>query len=284
MTGLYQVGGVGLVDMTVVDGQLVGRLKATDECPSIALDTPVLQGAFEGTLFVGTVTVCQSGASCTAQKNYPFLGFWVDEGLVGSVHLDTGCTSPAIDAGALHVTSATAAERQKLLGTNGGSATTVAKKPDGKTVEAAISDGTALVKEGNYSEALAILRAAQDADPDNVSVLYLTGVAWAGLKQPKNAVEPFRRAAELARTRKLTPRLVGEIHFNLACALAQEKRAKEAIQALSAGYDYAGESGFTLDDLQKNPDLAPIRRERDFQALTARVRLSSGKPKGKTPK
>jgi hypothetical protein len=284
MTGLFQVGGVGLVDMAVADGQVVGRLKATDECAEIALDTPVLQGAFEGSLFIGTVTLCQSGASCTPQKSYPFLGFWVDEQLVGSVRLDPGCTSPAVDAGALHVTSATAQDRQKLLGGSGGSAATVARKLDGKTLEAAISDGTSLVKDGKYSEALAILRAAQDADPDNVSVLYLTGVAYSGLKQPKNAVEPFRRAAELGRTRKLTPRLVGEIHFNLACALAQEKRSKEAIQALSAGYDYAGESGFTLDDLQKNPDLASIRRERDFQALTAKVRLASGKPKGKTPK
>ncbi|MEW5738089.1 MAG: tetratricopeptide repeat protein [Myxococcota bacterium] len=282
MTGLYRLGGVGIVDVTVVEGQVVGRLKATEECPGIALDSSVLQGSFEGSLFVGQVTVCQAGPSCVAQKTYPFLGFWADEQLVGSLRLDEACSSPALDSGALFVTSATAEERQKVLGDKSGSAADVARK-GGRSLESAISEGTALVKNGKYTEALAILRDAQTQDPDNVSVLYLTGVAHANLKQSKNAVEPFRRAAELARTRKLAPSLVGEIHFNLACALVQEKRAKEAIAALNAGFDYAGEAGFTLDDLLKNPDLAPIRREKDFQTLTARVRLA-GKPKGKPPK
>lgn len=279
--GLYRLGGVGIIDVSVSDGQVVGRLKATEECHEIALDSTVLTGAFEGNLFVGAVTVCQAGASCVPQKSYPFLGFSVDEQLVGSIKLDPGCTSVAIDAGSLQITSATAEDRQKLLGDKGGSAANVAKKdPDARTVESAISESTALVKDGKYTEALAILRAAQASDPDNVSVLYLTGVAHASLRQPRAAVEPFRRAASLARARKLAPRLVGEIHFNLACALAQEKRSKEAIEALSTGFEYAGESGFTLDDLLKNPDLAPIRRDREFQALTARVRLA-GKPKGK---
>lgn len=282
LSGLYRVGGIGIVDVSVVDGQIVGRLKAAEECHEIAPETTVLTGAFEGNLFIGAVMVCQSGASCVPQKNYPFLGFWVDEELVGSVKLDSGCSSVAIDSGSIHITSASQEERQKALGDKGGSAASVAvKDPNARSVESAISDGTALVKEGRYTEALAILHAAQAADPDNVSLLYLTGVAHSGLKQSKQAIEPFRRAASLARARKLSPRLVGEIHFNLGCALAQERRSKEAIETLSSGFDYAGESGFTLDDLLKNPDLAPIRRDRDFQALTARVRLAS-KPKGKS--
>lgn len=282
LSGLYRVGGIGIVDVSVVDGQVVGRLKASEECHEIAPDSTVLTGSFEGTLFVGAVTVCQSGASCVPQKSYPFLGFWIDDGLVGSVKLDSGCSSVAIDSGSIHITSASAEDRQKVLGDKGGSAADVAgKDPGARSVESAISDGTAMVKEGKYTEALAILHAAQAADPDNVSLLYLTGVAHSGLKQSKQAVEPFRRAASLAKSRKLSPRLVGEIHFNLACALAQEKRSKEAVEALAAGFDYAGESGFTLDDLLKNPDLAPIRRDKDFQSLTARVRLAS-KPRGKS--
>ncbi|GMU62311.1 MAG: hypothetical protein AMXMBFR34_40740 [Myxococcaceae bacterium] len=278
MTGLYRVGGVGIVEITLGDQQLIGRLKAAEECPAIALDTPVLQGSFEGSIFVGQVTVCQMGASCVAQKTYPFLGFWVEEQLVGSVRIDSGCSSPAVDARALFVTSATAEERQRVLGDKAGLAANVAKK-GARTVESAIAEGTGLVKEGRYSEALAILREAQEQDPDNVSVLYLTGVAYANSRQAKASVEPFRRAAELARSRRLAPSLVGEIHFNLACALVHEKRNKEAIAALNAGFDYAGEAGFTIDDLMKNPDLGPIRRDKDFQALTARVRTS--KPKGK---
>jgi hypothetical protein len=284
MNGLYRVGGVGIVDVTVVDGQVVGRLKATEECPDIPLESAVLRGAFEGSLFVGQVTVCQEGANCVAQKAYPFLGFWVDEQLIGSVQLEASCTSPALESGTLLVTSASAEERQRLLGDKPGSATDVAKKGGGqRSSESAIAEGTELVKNGKYSEALAFLRDAQTQDPDNVSVLYLMGVAYANLKQAKNAVEPFRRAAELGRSRKLAPSLVGEIHFNLARALVQEKRYKEAIAALNSGFDYAGEAGFTLDDLVKNPELAPIRRDKDFQTLTARVRLAS-KPKGKSPK
>jgi tetratricopeptide (TPR) repeat protein len=282
LSGLYRLGGVGIVDVSLMDGRVVGRLKASEECREIAPESTVLTGSFEGTLFVGSVTVCQSGASCVPQKSYPFLGFWIDDGLVGSVKLDSGCSSAAIDSGAIHITSATAEDRQALLGGKAGSAVEVAARDAGsRSLERTVSDGTALVKEGKYAEALVILHAVQGADPDNVSLLYVTGVAHAGLKQSKQAVELLRRAASLAKSQKRAPRLVGEIHFNLACALAQEKRNKEAVEALSAGFDYAGESGFTLDDLLKNPDLAPLRRDKDFQSLTARMRLAS-KPRGKS--
>jgi hypothetical protein len=282
LSGLYRVGGVGIVDVSLVDGQVVGRLKASEECREIPPESTVLTGSFEGTLFVGSVTVCQSGASCVPQKSYPFLGFWIDDGLVGSVKLDSGCASAAIDSGAIHITSATAEDRQALLGGKEGSAVDVAAKDAGaRALERAIAEGSALVKQGRYAEALALLRAAQVADPDNAMLLNLTGVAYAGAKQSKLAVEQLRRAAALAKSQKLAPRLVGEIHFNLACALAQERRSKEAVEALSAGFDYAGESGFTLDDLMTNRDLDPIRRDKEFQSLTARLRLAS-KPRGKS--
>lgn len=282
MTGLYRVGGVGIVEVTIADGQVLGRLKAVDECTQIAPDTPVLNGSFEGNVFVGSVTVCQSGASCVPQKTYPFLGFWVEDELVGSVRVDDGCSSPAVDSGALHVTSASVEDRQRVAG-KGGSASDLAQR-DQKAVERAVADARALVEERKYPQALAILRVVQPDAPDNFSVNYLMGQAYSAQRDWAASVEPYQRASEGARARKLPPEVVGEAYYNLACALAHQKRTRDAVDALVVGYEYAGDRAFTVENLATDPDLASIRSDKRFRELVSKMRLAAKPQKGKPPR
>ncbi|MFM7243315.1 MAG: TPR end-of-group domain-containing protein [Planctomycetaceae bacterium] len=97
------------------------------------------------------------------------------------------------------------------------------------------------------------------------------------LARTPDSVEVLRVLAELVsrkgmvgRAVDLDRRLVGLLpedflaRYNLACSLAREGRADEAIDALSRaillGYD-------DLDHMESDPDLESIRRHPDFLAL-----------------
>ncbi len=277
LSGLHRVDGAGIVEFSVVDGQVTGRLKHSAACEQLESNGVVVSGGFEGSLLVGTVAACQVGAGCAPVKRHPYLGFWVDGGLVGTVKADPGCSVLGLSRGALRITPAVADERPTAGDVGAGRGTRA------QAVEAATTEATALVKERRFAEALSVLREAQALDPESVSLLYQLGLAHLNLKQPRLAVEPLRRAAGLALGGKLPHMLVGQIHFKLACALAQDRRSREAVEALTQGFDYAGERGFTLDELITDPELEPLRREGDFKKLAAKIRLA-GKPKGKSPR
>jgi len=109
-------------------------------------------------------------------------------------------------------------------------------------------------------------------------------MAYLGLNRAGDAVEHLEVAARLARDKKMSADLVGKAYFNLACALVHEKKKKEAIDALSTGFESSGGAGFGLKELQEDRDLEPIRADPAFKKLAAKVALAGGKPKGKSPK
>ena len=128
LSGLYSVGELGLVQFSMVDGKVVGKLKSSAQCIFPA-DTQVVSGVFEGSVFVGNVTLCQTGAGCAVQRSYPMLGVSHDDAIAGWIRLDAPCQSPALDGRSLFFRPATAEEKQKVASES--SAAVVAGKNKG---------------------------------------------------------------------------------------------------------------------------------------------------------
>jgi hypothetical protein len=104
LAGRYTSEGLGELEFTTREGRVHARHLAGGGCPYRS-DEEVVTGEFEGNVLVGTLAVCQRGASCQA-RSYPMLAFYhPDDGsLSAHVRLESGCTSPALQEGVLRLT------------------------------------------------------------------------------------------------------------------------------------------------------------------------------------
>lgn len=278
LVGSYRLGGLGIVDFSTSGGQIIATLKVAEECPDISPESQVLtEGAFEGSVFTGTVLLCQSGPRCKApQRRYPFLGFWIEGQLVGSVRLDDGCTSPAVDRDRMLVTKLRADEEGQIPGARP-SAAGIAD-PGALEMEKAIEEAARALGAGKYAVALRRLK-PWDADArDNTSLLLVRGVSRTMVtpgRQVERGLEDLRRAATLTRERRMDKRTAGKAHLELAKALVRARQPAEAVTALSDGYDYAGTAGYDAATLSSMPEFQALQHEVDFKALVARMRVGA---------
>lgn len=281
--GPYRLGQVGLVDVSEEAQRVVARLRAPLKCSDLRKGLKVMDGTMEGTVFVGTVTLCLEGPGCVT-STIPFLGQWGDGRVVGVVHLPSGCSSPGLEEGALRLEAVAGAIRGEGASKQIGSAAQVAaEKGDHRTMEEGLAQGMRWLTERNYPEAAALFRGILAQEPENVVALYSLGVAQANLKQPQPALDNLKRAAALAQRRELDARLQGEIHYNLACVHVHLGQSEAAVGALTKAVDLAGGVGFSADELVNDAELAPLREDEGFRALMARLRLSQ-KAKSKKSK
>ncbi|HVE81719.1 MAG TPA: hypothetical protein VND93_02680, partial [Myxococcales bacterium] len=77
-------------------GHVTGRYGLGGPC-AFDIGRPVVDGAIQGDVLVGSVTLCQTGPACE-ERTYPFLGFVSqdDGAVVADVKLDPGCDSPGL--------------------------------------------------------------------------------------------------------------------------------------------------------------------------------------------
>lgn len=279
LSGLYSVGELGLVQFTVVEGKVVGKVKLAGEC-TFAPDTQVVTGVFEGGVFVGNVTLCQTGAGCTAQRTYPMLGVAHDDAVGGVIRLDAGCKSPALDERALFIRPATPEEKQKVAGD--ASATALAAKQNGKdpaiaAVEA-IADGQRLIQDAKYAQAREKFRQAMDLDDVHWEAALGFGLTEVKLSRPEKSLEYFDKALTIAQSRKVSPAYQAQIHYNRGCALVAMGDKKGAITSLRTALKLGGASNL-IDQFTDDPDLGPLRNEPDFRRLVAEAQLQHNRKK-----
>ncbi|RKH48669.1 hypothetical protein D7V93_32915, partial [Corallococcus llansteffanensis] len=76
---------------------LVGTAPAGGPC-NLSGAEQVLTGDFQDNVFVGKVTVCQTGEACELSETYPVLLVYniEDRALAGQVKLEVGCESAAL--------------------------------------------------------------------------------------------------------------------------------------------------------------------------------------------
>jgi hypothetical protein len=277
LTGVYQVGEVGLVEFSTESGSIVGRYRAGGEC-GFEPELKVVTGGFEGSVFVGTVLLCQEGPRCPTRRSFPLLAFFRNDRLIGSVKFDPGCSSKATDDRRLLFSPATL-EEKRVLG-SGASASAVARKngPQDPLAAAheAIRAGERKLEGGDFGAARRAFDLALEYDKGNPKAWMGLGVAQVKLKEYEAATRSLERAQALVAQRDgERSSLFAEVQYNLACVLAQERKKKEAMRALTKAAKLMGPE--VLDQLEHDPDLEPIRSEPDYSRLVADLRLLRGK-------
>ena len=268
LSGLYSVGELGLVQFSLVDGRVVGKLKASAQCV-FPPETQVVTGTFEGGVFIGNVTLCQTGAGCTPQKTYPMLGVSHEDAVAGWIRLQAACKSPALDGTALFFRPATPEEKQKVAGD--ASAVQVAQKnKNDPAVQAdeAITEGQHLLEEARYPQAREKFRQAMELDETRWDAVLGYGVTEVKLGHPERSLEYFDKALAVAQLRKASPANLALAHYNRACAQVAMGEKKGAIASLKTAVKVGGASN-VIDWLTTDPELNPVRQDPDFKRLLA---------------
>lgn len=286
LSGLYRVGDLGVADFSIQEGRVVGKLKAPGAC-TISPDVQVVTGAFEGSVFVGEVLLCQEGPSCGAEKKYPVLAVWRDDAVVGSVKLDTGCKSAALAARTLKISPASVEEKRKILEGVSGSAAAVAQKnatkkgnTDGQADEA-LEAGYKALASGDYALARDAFGRAVSYDDSKWAQHFGLGVARLKLGDPSGGLESLDRAVSIATRASVDAQFLTQIEYNQACAQLALGRKKDALGTLKT-MSKQGVSADILDALDHDPDMAGLRSEVDFRRIVADMRLA--REKARKPK
>jgi tetratricopeptide (TPR) repeat protein len=138
---------------------------------------------------------------------------------------------------------------------------------DAALVEAAnaVAKVNALISADQIEDASATLRQLLEAEPDNVSFLYLTGVLQLRRQQFFEAKRSFDAVAE--RIENHAPTIV-----NLSVLAAQFKRWPQAVALLEQAMTLAPSSQEVLDDVLELQQLVPesMRRTAGFERLVKR--------------
>lgn len=276
LSGLYSVGELGLVEFSIVEGRVVGKLKSSAQCV-FAPDTQVVAGTFEGGVFIGSVTLCQTGAGCAVQKTYPMLGVSHDDAVAGWIRLETPCQSPALDGRSLFFRPATPEEKQKVAQDT--SATEVAQKNKADPAvqaDEAIVEGQHLIQEARFPQAREKFRQAMELDETRWDAFLGYGLTEVKLGHPERSLEYFDKALAVAQLRKASPANLALAHYNRACAQVAMGEKKGAIASLRTAVKVGGAAN-VIDWLTDDPDLNPVRQDPDFKRLLADAQAASRK-------
>lgn len=274
--GPFSAGDLGLLDFsTSSEGRIVGKFKKGGAC-NFRPDREVISGVFEGNVFVGTVMVCQEGPSCEPEHSYPFLGVWHELSLSGDVKLGSSCRSPGLDLKRLNITAATAEEKLQLRPETN-SAAVITKPMNRRELQEAIEKSLLLaqkkLKEGDYHAAAQSFERGISYSEENWAAHAGLGVAQMGLKNTDKAIDEFQRALQLTRGIKIPDAQIGDLHYNLACALSRAGKNREALTALSKAVKLLA-PGSLVDQLDQDHDLDPLRTEPDFRRMLGDARIA----------
>jgi hypothetical protein len=281
LSGLYSVGELGLVYFSVVDGKIVGKAKASGVC-EFPLDTPVVTGLFEGGVFIGNVTLCQTGAGCPAQHSYPMLGVFHDDSVAGWIRIDSKCQTRALDRSQLFFRPATNEEQQKV--STDSSAAAIAQKGSAKdpsmlAVEA-ITDGQRLIQDTKFTQAREKFRQAMELDDVHWEAALGYGLTEVKLSHPERSLEFFDKALALAQAHKASVGALAQIHYNRACAQVAMGDKKGALASLKTAVRVGGPSNL-IDQLTDDPDLGPLRSDAEFKRFLADAQAQHNRKKQK---
>lgn len=266
LQGAY-FGQLGHVQLTTdARGHVTGRYGLGGPCAFDA-GRPVVDGALEGNVLVGSVTLCQTGPACE-ERTYPFLGFVGDDdgAVVADVKLDPGCDSPGLQRRRLTLEVARPENGQSALGPDGRVLLAPAKKRPankkalGKQCEADTQRAIGLMQKNDYAGAVFYFEQAMTCG--EAALLYQgIGVAQLNRDVPDAAMEALVKAKDLAaKTGQDDP----QIHYNLACAYVRLGDKAAAIKSLQRAVALGFADPTTL---ATDRDLATLRDEPEFKKV-----------------
>lgn len=277
LAGLYNGGELGLLDVSTTEGKVVAKFKKGGAC-NFRPDVQVLSGVFEGNVFVGTILVCQQGPSCDAERTYPFMGVWHESTLSGDVKLESTCKSPGLNERHLKLAVATNEDKLILRQETSSASTVAIAKPMSKREQQELTDKALVLaqkkmKEGDYRAAAQSFERGISYQEENWAAHAGLGVAELGLKNTDKAISELQRAMQLTRSAKISEIDLGDLHYNLACALSRGGQKKEALQSLVKAIKLLP-VGSMVDQLDQDHDLDPLRSDQEFRRMLADARIA----------
>ncbi len=270
LSGIYEVSKLGLVEFKVEGKRTIGRFRIDGEC-GFPRDKQVILGEFESGVFVGTVALCQSGAAACKEKTFPFLGIWHDDRLTAEVRGDPDCQAPGLVGKRLVISPASTAQKKRAIEqVEAADVARGAKKMSDVELRELVQDATRKLQAGDSEAAREAFSKVLSFYPDHWRARSGLGAALNGLKQFHNAAAEFRKAqsdSEVAGDG--TKAELQELHYNLACPYTQLGKYGDAIAELRQAVDL----GFRdVEQLQSDPDLAPLRTDPEFRRLIERIK------------
>jgi len=231
----------GVLSWQAVNEHVLGRAGEPNPC-GFEAGRAVVDGAWEGDVLVGRLTLC---TSC-GEQTVPYLGIHVSANgtVVADVSLSPGCDSPGLERGRLVLAP-------------------VAEPPGRRPLTHHLEAGEKLLELRRARAAQAEFQKALAAKEDPGKAWLGLGLASVLLGDASGAVAAYERARSFAPSALLS--------YNLACAQARLGRINDAMNNLSDSI----ERGFAdPDGLLQDPDLGPVRADPKFRALLDRARAN----------
>jgi hypothetical protein len=245
---------------------VVGRLAEASRACGFAKNTEVLRGKVVDEVFTGEVKVCFA-AKCPDRDGWVFaMAAAVDSGprLVGAL-APGRCTAAFKEKPFLLAKRAADAPADPLPPV--ADAPPKARKLMHPDAQRLYREGMEYSGAGRYDVARQRFMSANQIEPKNAEILNQIGVTYYARNDFPSAELYYRRALGADGSSNTA-------WYNLACVLAKEGKAKEALKALKSSV----ETGFSMvSTLDEDHDLDPLRDDPSFQDIRALARRNAAR-------
>lgn len=269
LKGIYRAAELGLLEVTSTNGRVVGKFRTGGRC-AYSVDDEVLTGTFEGNVFIGTVSLCQSGEGCTdSTKLYPLMAFSNSRELSGQVPLPDKCTSPGLIEGT-RFTLEKATPEEEALALQPARALTD-KIPRGKKereVFAAkeIAGATEHFNKGRFGLAAQGFELAIAAGGENWGPLMMLGVCNVKLRKWKDGKSQIEKGLKLG-GKSVPAELKALSGYALAVVAEAGGQRADAFNMLRSAVAQSAAPGAMVNELKFDPDLKKLRSDPGYPKL-----------------
>jgi tetratricopeptide (TPR) repeat protein len=193
-------------------------------------------------------------------------------GLTGAVHVPKGCKAPIGRKGGVTFARVGVAlappsrpppdPAEAAAATPSVASRTVASTPAGRKAareraRAVMRDGATYLAEGNFEQARRRFLEALDEDATVPEAYNGVGVTYRARNDLPRALDWYKRALSVDPD-------FGDAYYNMACIYAMQGEKEMALRYLQI----AALNGYaTAEGMDQDPDLAPLREEKAYQAL-----------------
>ncbi len=271
LKGIYRAAGLGLLDVSTSGGRVVGKFRTGGSC-SYSVDDEVLNGSFEGNVFVGTLSLCQTGEGCTdSTKLYPLMAFAVGKELAGEVPLPDKCASPGLTGGnRFTLEEATAEERQQATQPTKAITDKIPKNATKKDKEAIaareLASATEHFNKGRFGLAADGFELAIAAGNETWGPVMMLGVCKVKLRKWKDGKSMIEKGLKLG-GKNVPPELRALSGYALAVVAEASGQRAEAFTMLRSSVALSNAPGAMVNELKFDPDLKKLRNDPGFPKL-----------------
>jgi hypothetical protein len=265
---------------TSPNGDITGRFKKGGAC-AFKADEQILEGSWQGDVFVGHLNVCTTGSGCASPSRVPFMGLWFKDTLVGDVKLPRGCHSPGLPDDRFELASSGASSPPEDHPKNPEQQATRKLTEKEREAERArlLALGVEQVNRQQWHAAHATFTSAIEEGVHNSLVYMGLGVTQVRMGESVAGMESLNQSVKLAKDEKNNA-VLGQAYFNLACAYASQGKQTDALNNLRLASKLIPARDLEVA-LDKEKDLDSLKDTSEYHSIAGQVHLDAAKPQKK---